>query len=266
MIIDFHTHIFPDEIASACIKKLARIADIPPYTDGTKQGILDAMDKAGIDMAVALPVVTKAPQFHTIMNFAQEINETYSGKLLSFGGVHPESDNYRRDLRMIRDLGIPGVKIHPDYQKVMIDDIRYMRIIDYATELGLIIVTHAGVDVGLPERVHCPPKKMRSVLDQLKPDKMVVAHYGGWGQWEEVYEYLAGEDVYLDTALSLAHISKELFVKILRKHGADKILFATDSPWSGMEEDIQTLKNMGLEPEEEEAIFSGNAKKLLGME
>ena len=32
---------------------------------------------------------------------------------------------------------------------MMIDDIRFMRIMEYASELGLIILTHAGIDIGL---------------------------------------------------------------------------------------------------------------------
>lgn len=69
---------------------------------------------------------------------------------------------------------------------------------------GLLdLMEKSGVDIGLPEPVHCPPYKMRKVLDRLKPDKMVLAHLGGWKQWEEVYEYLAGENVYLDTSFTV---------------------------------------------------------------
>ena len=161
---------------------------------------------------------------------------------------------------------LPQIKIHPDYQGVMIDDIRFMRIIEYASELGLIILTHAGIDIGLPEPVHCPPKKMRKVLDEIKPEKMVLAHFGGWSQWEEVYEYLAGERVWLDTAFIYDYISKEQFLRILEKHGSDKILFATDSPWSDMTKGIDWIRGLALPQNVTEAILSGNAKRLLGIE
>ena len=48
-------------------------------------------------------------------------------------------------------------------------DVRYMNIIEYADELGLIVLTHAGVDSGLPDPIHCPPDKMRKVIDIIKP-------------------------------------------------------------------------------------------------
>ena len=169
-----------------------------------------------------------------------------------------------------------------------------MRIIEYANELGLIILTHAGIDIGLPEPVHCPPDKMRKVLDILKPEKMVLAHLGGWKQWEEVYDYLAGENVYLDTAFMVGvsvnhkknrpllsadnqnvnsvsknrakyteYIEQNLFLKILEKHGTDKILFATDSPWSNVIAGIEYIQNLPIIEEEKKQILGKNAMRLL---
>jgi len=214
---------------------------------------------------VILPVATKPSQFESIQNFAKSVNEQYPGKLLSFGGIHPDCEDYKKELDTIKEMGFKGIKIHPDYQGVMIDDLRFMRIIEYASELGLIILTHAGIDIGLPDPVHCPPKKMRKVLDKIKPEKMVLAHLGGWSQWEEVYEHLAGEDVFLDTAFIYDYISKEQFLKILEKHGSDKILFATDSPWSDMTKGMEWMKGLSLPQSVEEDILSGNAKRLLGI-
>lgn len=263
MVVDFHTHIFPDAIAGKTINSLEKKSGIEAATDGTLNGLLESMDKAQVDLSVILPVVTKPSQFESINLFAKSVNEKYKGKLLSFGGIHPDSENYKEDIKKISELGLKGIKIHPDYQGVMIDDIRYKRIIDYANELGLIIVTHAGIDIGIPEPVHCPPDKMRKVLDEIKPSKMVLAHYGGWKQWEEVYEYLAGEDVYFDTAFTFDFIEQELFLKILDKHSKDKILFATDSPWSSAKKDIEKIKELPIEERIKEDILYNNAMTLL---
>ena len=139
-----------------------------------------------------------------------------------------------------------------------------MNIIEYANELGLMILTHAGVDIGLPEPVHCPPDRMRRVIDAIGPKKLIVAHMGGWSQWEQVCEYLVGTDIYLDTAFCMDYISQQMFCKISEKHGKDKILFATDSPWGEAGKTIKQLKEMPLSGEEIEDILANNAKKLLG--
>lgn len=266
MVIDFHTHIFPDKIAAKTIAHLEEVGGIKAATDGTLSGLLASMERCNVDLSVILPVATKPTQFESIQSFAKSVNEQYAGKLLSFGGIHPDCEDYKKELDIIKAMGFPGVKIHPDYQGVMIDDVRYMRIIEYASELGMIILTHAGIDIGLPEPVHCPPKKMRKVLDAIHPEKMVLAHFGGWSQWEEVYEYLAGENVWLDTAFIYDAISKEQFYQILERHGSDKILFATDSPWSDMAKGIEWIKALSLPQSAEENILSGNAKRLLELD
>ena len=294
MVIDFHTHIFPDKIAVKTIESLGAIAGVNAATDGTLNGLIASMETSGIEKSIIMPVCTKAEQFDSINTFAKKINDTYEGKLISFGGIHPDCENPKEKLQYIKALGIPGIKLHPDYQRVMIDDIRFMRIIEYANELGLIILTHAGIDIGLPEPVHCPPDKMRKVLDTLKPNKIVLAHLGGWKQWEEVYEYLAGENVYLDTSFTAGvsvnhkkdmtllsedkqnrngipqnnaeyteYIEQDLFFKILKKHGADKILFATDSPWSNVAVGIEYIRNLSISEEEKKQILGKNAMELL---
>ena len=92
-----------------------------------------------------------------------------------------------------------------------------------------------------------------------------MAHYGGHKLWKEVYEKLAGRNVYFDTAFTLNQISKDLFVKILDKHSVDKVLFATDSPWSDLGRDINILKSFGLKKEDLNKIFYKNALKLLNL-
>lgn len=265
MVIDFHTHIFPDAIAARSVAHLEQVGGISAATDGTLNGLLASMDRSGVDLSVILPVVTKPSQFDSINKFAAKVNETYAGRLISFGGIHPDCADYKEKLDTIKSMGLPGIKIHPDYQGVMIDDVRYMNIIEYANELGLIIITHAGVDIGLPDPVHCPPQKARRVLDTIKPEKFVLAHYGGWKQWAEVYDCLAGENVWFDTSFTMEYIEQEMFIKIFEKHDPKKILFATDSPWSDAARTIEAIKKLPLSPEAIEDVLSGNAKQLLGI-
>ena len=56
MIIDFHTHIFPDKIAAGVISQLSSAGGITPHTDGTLAGLKKSMKDGGIDASVVLPV------------------------------------------------------------------------------------------------------------------------------------------------------------------------------------------------------------------
>lgn len=277
-VIDFHTHAFPDKIAGKTIELLSKKGGIPAHTDGTVEGLRRVLTEAGISLGVVLPVVTRAEQFESITRFAAQINEEFETcdeengvrnmperktELLSFGGIHPDTPDYKKELKTLSELGFRGVKIHPDYQGVYFDDIRYMRIIEYASELGMVVITHAGIDIGFPEAVRCTPKRALAVLREVKPEKLVLAHCGGWRLWDEVIEILAGEPVYMDTAYSMGHISEELFVKLCRTHGAEKMLFATDCPWGNPKKDLETFLTMPLSKEEQELILHRNAEKLL---
>lgn len=267
MIIDFHTHIFPDRLAPRTIAKLEKIGKTRAFTDGTQNGLLASMERSGVDVSVVLPVMTSPEQFETVNRFAAQLNEAYEHKekrLYSFGGIHPDSPDYKKQLREIQSLGLKGIKLHPDYQNTMFDDIRYMRILDYASQLGLVTVTHAGEDIGFPFDVHCTMESIQRVLDEVRPQKLVLAHCGGFRSWEYVEEWIAGRDVYLDTAFTFDFIQKETFLGIVDRHGADKILFATDSPWSGQAESLEYLENLHLNKEDFENILGKNAQKLLG--
>lgn len=262
MIIDFHTHMFPDKIAKGTIEFLQNVCQIRPFTDGTYQGLLESTEEAGIDISVALPAVTKVSQIESVNRFAAKYLE---GSVISFGGIHPASINYKEQLREIKSMGMKGIKLHPDYQDMYFNDICFKRLISYASELGFIIVVHAGVDPKCPEDVHCTPQMACEVLKEVEPEKMILAHMGGNELWDDVEDYLVGQDVYFDTGVVLDRMPEEQFVRIVRNHGADKILFATDSPWGGQKEFVEILSNMPLTEEEKEMIFSKNACKLLNL-
>lgn len=268
MIIDFHTHIFPDAIAEKTIHKLERAANIHAHASGTLQGLKASMQQAGVDHSVILPVVTKPSQFDSVNQFAATIN----GKdgIFSFGGIHPDNSDYKAKLTYIKELGLAGIKLHPDYQGVHVNDPRYLQLITCAVDLGLIVVLHAGVDVGLPEEVHCPPEEALEMLQYVEthaihPEtaQIVLAHTGGWKQWDAVEELLVGKPVFFDLAYTFGFIEEDQLLRIIRNHGADRILFATDSPWNGQTEDIASLKALDLTEEEQAAILGENAARLL---
>ena len=168
-------------------------------------------------------------------------------------------------MAFLRQSGFLGVKIHPDYQMTYIDDEKYVRILECAKEYDLIVVTHSGVDGAYRQTVRCTPERALNLIRKVPHSKLVLAHLGANEMPEEVLEQLCGENVYFDTAYVLRNMSRETFLKMLDRHGADRILFASDSPWSSIEGDVKIIKSFGLEKEIEDKIFYENAKALLGI-
>lgn len=272
MIIDAHTHVYPEKIVEKAMAKLEANSGTKARSDGRKSGLLNNMKAAGIDASVLLPVATSPKQVDAINEEAGETN-AIAGEtgLFSFGGIHPDTENYKEVLKRIKALGLRGLKIHPDYQETFFNDIRYKRMIEEASSLGLYVMVHAGVDIGLPDPVHCRPDHVLEVIKETGTDKLILAHMGGWRLWEEVTEKLAGEKIFFDTAFSLDNIpvagmlSKEQFVRMVRKHGAEKILFGTDSPWSDGASDVEWIRQTSLTENEKNMIFSENIKKILAV-
>ena len=267
MVIDFHTHIFPDKIAGATINALSTSANIPPHSDGTKSGLYSSMAKGGIDISINLPVLTKAAQFDSIFKFGLMLNgeKATQGRIISFAGFHPDIEDYEEKLIQVKENGFLGIKLHPDYQGTFFDDARYINILKVAKKLDLITVTHAGLDGAfIGQEIKCTPKRVLNLLDKLGGyDKLVLAHLGGNELFDDVYSGLAGECVYFDTSYVLPFLTQEQFEKMLQKHGEDNILFATDSPWQSQGKMVNIIKSYNLGKEAEEKILSLNAKKLL---
>ncbi|MDO5411589.1 MAG: amidohydrolase family protein [Lachnospiraceae bacterium] len=283
MVIDFHTHIFPDKIAGNVIGKLQLLSRSCPYTDATAGGLQASMKQASVDYSITLPVMTNPGQVEKLNTLAgQALVSAKETGLIPFGGMHPDYENYKAELRRLHDMGIRGIKIHPAYQGVDFDDIRFLRIIDAACELGLIVLTHAGMDIGIPGHNFTSVSHIHHVLKELSPPKLVLAHMGGWDCWKEVEQDLAGAPVWLDTAFSLGIIepapgtnrtpeesmmmNPKDFLRLAGKHGTDRILFATDSPWSSQITYRKMFDDMTLTDEERANIMGQNAIRLLKAE
>ena len=213
--------------------------------------------------------MTSPTQFDSVNRFAAEINEAFSGKerrLISFAGIHPLCEDIEGKMAFIKKSGFLGVKIHPDYQDEFITHEGYVKIMRCAMEHDLIVVTHAGVDAAYRDKeVRCTPALVKELLKKAPHKKLVLAHYGANEMFDEVLTTLAGLDVYFDTACVLSYISPQIFKKILEKHGEDKILFATDSPWSDISRDADIIRSFSLGKNTEERLFYKNAKALLGI-
>lgn len=278
MIIDFHTHTFPEKIAASAVKTLKNNSRTENFSDGTVSGLSTQLAKNGVDLAVVLPVVTNPVKTRKINDAAARVNESSaSTHVFSFGGMHPDTPDYKAELRHAQALGLKGIKLHPAYQRVDLDDIRYERIIGYASELGLLITVHGGLDIGI-EGAWSTPKKARKVLDDVRPEGMIVAHTGGWQMWDDVIDLLCGQNVYFDTSFSMGDyayqknvplserspaLSRKKFTEIVRLHGADRILFGTDSPWASHQEQLEIMRSLPLDEEEKKKILGENGKKLL---
>lgn len=283
MIIDFHTHTYPAHIAKRIMFRLSGPSHVQVYTDGTNEGLIQSCEKNDISACVLLPVATTPAQTEDINRIAIETNQ-HGGRLISFGGLHPDNTDYKTILRNLSREGVPGIKLHPFFQKTYMDSRKYVDILDCACEYGLITSFHVGYDINDPIPEYSTIPHVRNLLKTVRPDKMILAHMGGHLCWEEaeemLEEYLSGTSekgsLYLDTAFSLPSpipsqnidyefLSRERFLRMVRLIGSDRVLFGTDSPWTDQGPSIEAIQNSGLTKKEISQILYENGKNLLNI-
>lgn len=351
MIIDFHTHIWPDALAPRAISSLSDTAGgiFTPVTDGTAQGLLSYMSSVGIDISVVQPVITKEKQAFSTNEWAATLSDARlpaatqalkaapassaiaaveSGsapqalkadaastadcaaggapesapRLVAFGAVWPHSEIWREQVDQAASLGLKGIKFHPEYQQFTVDDEKYIEMYDYILSKGMHILFHAGYDPGYPPPYHSSPAQFARIIRALasgaplkadntsisqqssekqtvaqpapgKRGSLILAHLGSSRMWDAVESEIAGLNCYIDTSMGFFDYGKDQFLRIARKHGTDRLLFATDSPWSNAADEIKTLRSLAegadesaaLTAAEIDAILGGNAARLLSL-
>lgn len=268
MIIDFHTHAFPDNLAERAIGGIVRSTrdvyeiERPVYCTGRTDDLKRQMRKNGIDMSVVLPIATKVGQYHSINDYAEKIT---GGELISFASLHPYDENVEDIVKDIAKRGFKGIKLHPEYQGFYVDDDRAIKLVKTACENGLYTLFHAGEDLGVPAPFHSSPDRFLKLFKQADESMIILAHMGGFRQWDEVEEKLVCTKAYFDTAVVSKFMNIDLYKRIIDKHGADRILFGSDDPWENPLETLEFLKISDVDKEQFELITYKNAKKLLNL-
>ena len=264
MLIDFHTHCFPDKLAPRAIERLSFVSGgLIPYTDGTVAGLRRNMAEGGVSLSVVLNIATNATQQKNVNDFAATVNGEMD--LVAFGSVFPGSDDAFEELERIKALGLKGVKLHPDYQGFEVSDPKWKPLYRKISSLGLITVFHAGFDYGFPPPYGGTPDKMAIALNWFD-SPVVVAHWGGVNCNQQTLDLLCGREVYLDTSFGYSMLPKYYAEKILEKHGTHRVLFGTDTPWHTAQMELRLLGSLGLTDAEMAAITHRNAQRLLGIE
>ena len=261
MLIDFHTHAFPEQIAPRALQTLSYAAGgLKPQTEGTVVSLKEQLKKDGVDLAVVLSIATNPGQQKKVNDFAIAVNE--DPMLFAFGSVHPEAEDALEELERIHAAGLKGVKFHPEYQSFYADDEKMKPIYQKISQLGLITLFHAGQDIGFLPPYHAMPEHLLGALKWLDTP-VVAAHWGGMGCYQEVIDKLCGTDLYLDLSFGYGLIPKKQAQLILEKHTPDKLLFGSDLPWHRPSWEKRLLDTLELSEGDRDKICFQNAQKLL---
>ncbi|MCL2817066.1 MAG: amidohydrolase family protein [Clostridiales bacterium] len=262
-IIDFHTHCFPDAIAGRAMSLLAAESGLPFFHDGTAAGLDENARAEGCGGYVVLPIATNPRQTASVNRFAAGIQDP-ARHIYSFGSVHPENGDFREHLRAVKEMGLFGVKLHPEYQSFHVNDEKIFPLYEEIFRHGLPLLFHAGEDEGFSAPWHAEPYKIAEVARRYPEAVIIAAHLGGYRRWREAADCLSQlGNVYMDVSFSAGRMPDEDFQEACSRWPSERILFATDNPWQSVTAAIEAVKRLPCSEREKELIFSGNALRVL---
>lgn len=258
-IIDAHCHVYPDAIAERAVAGTSNFYSVPFAMDGTEQTLRRASDDAGVDHCVIQSVATSPHQVKSINEFIARTVQNGKGRYTGLGTLHPDSTDIKGDVMHLIELGLKGIKLHPDIQQFPVDDPRCMLIYELCSEFHLPILMHTG-----DKRYdYSNPNKLIPTLRRFPELTVIGAHLGGWSIWEEASDQLKDiPNLYYDCSSSFPWIGPEGVQHCIQKLGADRVMFGTDYPMWEPKQELDSFFTMGLAEEERTAILSENAKRI----
>jgi hypothetical protein len=263
MIIDFHTHAFPDALAERALPMLEKEGKVKAVLDGKVSSLLRSMDEAGIHASVVASIATRPQQFESIFQWSKAIA---SDRLVPFPSIHPADPQAVEHLRQVHEHGFKGVKLHPYYQDFDLDEQRLWPVYATLQDCGLLLLCHTGFDLAFARVRKCDPVRILRVLESFPRLRFVASHLGAWEDWGEVERHLIGRPIDMDVSYAIDWAGPERARKLILNHPPERILFGTDSPWAGQRETLEQVRQLELGAEREALLLGRNAARLLGLD
>jgi predicted TIM-barrel fold metal-dependent hydrolase len=260
VIVDGHAHVWPDAVAA---KALSAVPNLTRVGDGTVSGLESALDAAGVDMAVCLGVAPTGDRVAAANRFLGTLDRS---RYIGFGSIHPDLSP-EENLSSLRENRLRGAKVHPIFQNYRLDDPRLLAVLD-ALRGEFVVVMHVGAGGKPGDTERCTPAMVRELVRQLPDLDLVACHFGGFELLDEAADHVLGLPVYVDTAWppTLAELAPGRLRDLIRRHGVERVTFASDWPMTDIGREVEAIHALGLDEAETAAILGGNLTSLLALD
>lgn len=256
-IADAHAHIFPAKIAEKAGCAIGEFYNTPMHHIPTPQILLEEEAKAGIEAYIVSSSATCAAQAMHINDFIAESIRLMPGAI-GFGTLFPTMEDWEEALERIVSLGLRGIKIHSDFQKIPIDIPEAVPMYRAIAKAGLPVLFHMGDD----RYDYSAPERLENLIRQVPDLVALAAHFGGWQAWEQAYDHILPENVFYDTSSSLMFVDKDWALAFIEKAGSHRILFGSDFPMWTPQEEVERFLGLGLDKADQDKILYGNFERL----
>jgi len=266
-VFDIHTHTYPEKIAEKATVNLGKFYNFHVEGEGTYAHLESQAAENNVHGYLLFSVATNPQQVCKVNDSIAALAEYSRSRgflTVGFAGMHQDFTDFAAEIDRSEALGLHGVKIHPDIQGVDVDDPRLFRLYEILED-RMPLYLHVGDN--RPQYRFSEARKIANVIRNFPKLEIVAAHLGGYQAWEDALEYLAGrERVWYDTSSALWAISPEYAGTLIRKFGAENVMFGTDYPVKNTAEEIERFLRIDLSDDQREAILWNNAIRFLHLE
>lgn len=257
-IIDIHAHVYPEKIASAAIHTVREFYRLESCDmDGTANMLIQRGREAGISQFALMPVANRAGQVSSINRFvSRQVAENPC--FIGFGAIHADLPEIEDAVEEIFAMGMKGIKVHPDFQKFPIDDLRLFPMYE-AVQGRLPVLFHMGD----PRYDYSHPVRLRRVLDYFPKLEAIAAHFGGHTMYETACENLKDTSCIFDISSTMMFLPQRQVEHYISVYGAERLAFGTDYPlWDPVTE-VEHFLSLNITAEEKEQIAHKTAERIL---
>lgn len=281
MIIDAHTHIFPEKIrknrenyfkAEPAFKKLYQS---PKSRLIGAREMLDSMDASQVDKAVVFGFPWKdSLLFKHHNDYIREVVNRFPQRFIGLACFDPFSKGVAQEARRcLQKGGLSGIGELAFYQTGIENSalLGLEPVMEICRVLGLPVMIHTNEPIG-----HSYPGKTPNTLAQIYQliqrfphNKIILAHWGGGLFFysllkKEVKESL--KNIYFDTAASPYLYDADVYRVAIERVGVGKILFGSDFPLLPPARYFDEMKTAGLSDNEMQQICGLNAAELFNLD
>jgi len=260
-IIDAHSHIFPTKIAEKAVGSIgAFYNDIKMAHEGTSEALLASGKAINVSKYLVFSTATRPEQVESINRFIVSECKKHD-EFLGLGTMHLDYEDFEKEIEVLKNEGLKGIKLHPDFQKFAFNDKKLYPIYDCLSQNDMFVITHSGdyrYQFSNPFRVEEIAKKFPKL-------KIIASHFGGWSEWNEAGECLNLPNVYFDTSSTLGFNGKEGALKVLEKMDKTHFFFGTDFPMWDHEQELKRFLELGLKSNVVEDILYNNFAEFYGL-
>lgn len=259
-VVDAHVHVYPEKIALRAAESVGDFYQYPMFKEGSIPAMLAAVEGSPITHHIIYSVATKPSNVESINDFIAAECKKHPN-FVGFMAMHQDYPNPETEIERAIGLGLRGMKLHPDTQKVNMDDDRLMRI-------------YKLIEGRMPLVMHCGdyrtdfshPRRMKRILHEFPNLVVDAAHFGGWSVFDLAVEYLENENCFLDMSSSQKFLGRRRTRELCEIYGADRILFGSDFPMWDPSEEFEMFESLDFPKADFEKMTWHNAERFIGMD